>query len=135
VSHATLAVVQQFYDVLDRGDVPAILDALDPEVQWQAPESVPWGGIFHGHAGFQEFLGKLLDQPVEWGREIREMLDTGSDKVVALLAFTGRPRNGQPEFEVPEVHVWTVRDGKVSGLEAYFDTAIVLRALQFEPSM
>jgi ketosteroid isomerase-like protein len=127
VSHATLAVVQQFYDMLDRGDVPTILDALDPGVHWQAPESMPWGGTFHGHAGFQEFLGKLLDQPVEWGREVQEILDTGSDKVVARLTFTGRPRNGQPEFGVPEVHVWTVRDGKVSGLDAYFDTAIVLR--------
>lgn len=51
---------------------------------WRAPESVPWGGTFHGHDGFREFVDRLFGQPAEFRREVGEYLDAGS-RVVTLL--------------------------------------------------
>jgi ketosteroid isomerase-like protein len=110
----------------------AILDLLDPQVEWRAPESLPWGGVFHGHEGFREFFGRLFGQPVDWRREEREYLSAG-DRVVVLLRTFGRRKGRETEFEVPEVHIWTVRNGKILGLEAYFDTAMFLRTLELQP--
>ncbi len=45
----------------------------------------------------------------------------------------GRAKSGDTETEVPEVHVWTVRNGKIVDLEAIFDTATALRAWLGEP--
>lgn len=126
---SNVATISHFYDALDAGNIPGILTLLDEHVEWQTPTSLPYGGLFHGHAGFQNFLGKLIAQPVEFRREIREVLDAG-DRIVVLLRFYARPKGGAAEFEVPEVHVWTVRNGRISRLEAYPDTAMVLRALQ-----
>jgi 8-hydroxy-5-deazaflavin:NADPH oxidoreductase len=50
-----------------------------------------------------------------------------------LLRQMGRPKGGDTEYDVPEVHVWTVRDGKVVDFEGSFDTATVLRTLQLQP--
>jgi ketosteroid isomerase-like protein len=127
-SDVSVTVVREFYDTLLRGKVEAILDLLDPQVEWRSPESLPWGGVFHGHEGFREFFGKLFDQPVDWRREEREYLRAG-DRVVVLLRLFGRRKGRETEFEVPEVHIWTVRNGKILGLEAYFDTALFLGAL------
>ena len=123
-----IAVVRGFNDALARGDVAGMLDFLDPRVEWRAPESVPWGGTFRGHEGFREFLRELLDQPGEFRREILEYLDAG-ERVVVLLRQMGRPKGGDTEYDVPEVHVWTVRDGKIVDFEGSFDTATVLRTL------
>ena len=32
-------------------------------------------------------------------------------------------------FDVPEVHVWTIRDGKVAAADFYIDTPLMLEAL------
>jgi ketosteroid isomerase-like protein len=127
-----IAVVRGFNDALARGDVAGMVDFLDPQVEWRAPESVPWGGTFRGHEGFREFLGKIRDQPAEFRREMLEYLDAG-ERVVVLLRQMGRPKGGDTEYDVGEVHVWTVRDGKVVDFEGSFDTATVLRTLHLQP--
>jgi ketosteroid isomerase-like protein len=109
-----------------------MLDFLDPQLEWRAPESVPWGGTFHGREGFREFVGKLLDQPVEFRREMLEYLDAG-ERIVVLLRQMGRRKGSDTEYDVPEVHIWTIRDGKIVDFEGSFDTATVLRTLQLEP--
>jgi hypothetical protein len=51
-----------------------------------------------------------------------------------LVRLFGRRQGGDGEFEVPEIHVLTVRHGKVVDLESTYDTATVLRELQVQPS-
>jgi ketosteroid isomerase-like protein len=119
-----VAVVRGFNDALARRDVVGMVDFLDPQVEWRAPESVPWGGTFRG--------GKVLEQPAEFRREMLEYLDAGQ-RVVVLLRQMGRPKGGDTEYDVPEVHVWTVQDGKIVDFEGSFDTATVLRTLQLQP--
>ena len=64
--------------------------------------------------------------------ESKEYLGAG-ERVVVLLRQMGRPKSGDTEYDVPEVHVWTVRDGKIVDFEGLFDTATVLRTLQLQP--
>ena len=132
MSSRNVGVVRGFNDTLAQGDMGGMLDFLDPQLEWRAPESVPWGGTFHGREGFREFVGKLLDQPVEFRREMLEYLDAG-DRIVVLLRQMGRRKGSDTEYDVPEVHVWTIHDGKIVDFEGSFDTATVLRTLQLEP--
>jgi ketosteroid isomerase-like protein len=132
MSSRNVGVVRGFNDALAQGDMGGMLDFLDPQLEWRAPESVPWGGTFHGHDGFREFVGKLLDQPAEFRREILDYLDAG-ERVVVLLRQMGRRNGSDTEYDVPEVHIWTIRDGKIVDFEGFFDTATVLRTLQLQP--
>jgi hypothetical protein len=127
-----ISVVHGFNDALARGDVAGMVDFLDPQVEWRAPESVPWGGTFRGREGVREFLGRILEQPAEFRREVLEYIDFG-ERVVVLLRQMGRPKGGETEYDVREVHVWTVRDGKIVDFEGSFDTATVLRTLHLQP--
>ncbi len=134
MSSRNVGVVRGFNDALAQGDMGGMLDFLDPQLEWRAPESVPWGGTFHGREGFREFVGKLLDQPVEFRREMLEYLDAG-DRIVVLLRQMGRRKGSDTEYDVPEVHIWTIRDGKIVDFEGSFDTATVLRTLQLQPRL
>lgn len=127
-----VAVVRGFYAALERGDVPGMLELLDPQLKWRAPESVPWGGTFDGRKGFREFLGKLLAQPADFGREIVDWIDAGP-RVVTLLRQRGRRKGADAGYDVAEVWVWTVRGGKIVDFEGYFDTATVLETLHLPP--
>jgi hypothetical protein len=92
-----------------------MLELLDPQVEWRAPESLPWGGTFRGHEGFREFFAIVVDQIAEFRRERQQYLEAG-DRVVVLLRSIGRPKGGT-EFDVPEVHVCTVRHGRIVALD------------------
>src|SRR5260370_1259473 len=116
-----IAVVGGFNEALARGDVAGMLDFLDPKVEWRAPESLPWGGTFHGHDGFREYLGKLREQPADFRRELLEYLDAG-ERVVALLRQMGQRKRGDTDYDVPEVHASRVRGGQIAHSERSFDT-------------
>ena len=123
-ANPSVAVVRGFYEAVD---VSAMLEFLDPQIEWRGPESLPWGGTFRGHDGFREFLAIVADQIAEPRREKQQYLDAG-ERVVVLLRSVGRAKGGIG-WDLAEVHVWTVRHGKAVSFENYVDTAIVLRSL------
>jgi uncharacterized protein len=97
------------------------------------PNLLPWGGRFKGHDGVREFLAKVTEAPAKFGREVRDYLGA-DDRIAVLLRLFGRATASGTEFSVTEIHVWTVREGRIVDLEASFDTATVLGALQLEAS-
>lgn len=109
-----------------------MLDLLHPEVEWRAPESLPWRGTYRGHNVFREFVANVMAYPAEFRPQLLEYLDAGQ-RVVVLLRLIGRRKGGDTGFDVPEVHVFTLRDGRIASLEEYFDTSTVLRGLQLQP--
>ena len=123
-SKPNVAVVRGFYGAVD---VLAMLEFLDPQIEWRGPESLPWGGTFRGHDGFREFSARVADRIAEFRREKQQYLDAGK-RVVVLLRSIGRATGGTG-WDLPEVHVWTVRDSKAVSFDNYVDTAIVLRTL------
>jgi uncharacterized protein len=122
--NANVAVVRGFYEALD---VPAMLEFLDPQIEWRGPESLPWGGTFRGHDGFREFSAIVADRIAEFRSDKQQYLDAG-ERVVVRLRSIARAKGGTG-WDLPEVHVWTVRHGKAVSFDNYVDTAIVVRAL------
>ena len=58
-------IVRRFYDALGRGDVPAALSLLDPQVEWTEAERFPYyGGTWHGPQAVLDNLLKRL--PGDW---------------------------------------------------------------------
>ena len=120
--------LRSVYDAFDRGDVEAMVELLAHDVEWHAPDSLPWGGTRHGHDGVRVFRD-LLDEHVDagWG-DPDEFLEA-DDRIVVLGRFSGRARGSGRAFETPFVHVWTLSDGVPSRVTMHIDTAAVLRTL------
>ena len=118
------AVVQETYEAVGRGDIPALLDLLTDEVEWtfQGPSTIPFAGTRHGHEGVAEFFS-LVGETLEFLQfEPREFVAQGDTVVVLgfernLIKPTGRT------FDQEWAHVYTLKDGKIARFRALEDTA------------
>ena len=122
-----LTVVRRAYEAFGRGDLLTIFELLAPEVVFYQTELLPWGGRREGHEGMRSFLEELA-RNIESQVEPDEFIEAG-ERVVAMGHTRGRVRATDETFEVRAVHVWTLRERKVVGFEAYIDTPKMREAL------
>jgi ketosteroid isomerase-like protein len=111
--------------------MPSLLDVLSEDVEWvyQGPSVIPFAGTRHGREGVVEFFS-LLGESLEFEQfELREFV-AQDDRVVVvgfernLIKATGRT------FEQEWVHDFTLRDGKISKVRSFEDTAAYVAALE-----
>lgn len=116
--------VRAIYEAFGRGDVPAILERLADDVEWEyggMPE-VPWLAPRRGRAQVGGFFESLA--AIEFHRfEATNLLEEGR-LVVAIVQLEGTVRaTGRRVFEEDEVHIWRFDgSGKVSRFRHRADT-------------
>ena len=126
---ANVDVVQQGYEALGRGDIPAVLNLMTDDVEWtlQGPSVIPFAGTRRGREGVGEFFS-LLGENLEFQQfEPREFVAQGDTVVVlgyerSLIKPTGRT------IEHEWAHVYTLRDGKIAKGRFFEDTAAYIVA-------
>ncbi len=122
-----LEIVKQAYAALAAQDIPAYFALTDPTVEVRQTDQLPWGGEYHGYEGLRAFTAAM--QPLIAPKvEIMSFLEAG-DVVCALGHTRGTALATQRSFDCPLVHVWTVRHGLITRLEAYIDTPTMRHAL------
>jgi ketosteroid isomerase-like protein len=129
-----IQVIQNLYGAFGRGDLPAILELLAPEIDWHfvgQPQDIPFAGQRHGHAQVTEFF-TLIAQTIEILEfEAHEFL-AFEDKVLVLGHSKARVRATRRIFRSDWNHLYTVRAGKIVQLKEFYDTATMAAA--FHPS-
>src|SRR5690349_14607939 len=111
MSTENVSLVRKCYDAFRRRDLPTVIMLLHPEVEYYQSDEVPWGGRYLGHAGVAESFQKLTTT-IESTVDPDRFVDAG-DHVVAVGHTHGTVRATGKLFDVPAVHVWRLRDGKV----------------------
>ena len=136
MSGTNTAIVRQVYDAFVRKDLPSILALQADDSEWSVAASSqlsPWAGPFQGQDGVTQFLRTLSEWLVAERFEILRYFAEG-DTVVALGYQRGHVRPNHTDYEFDFVHIWTVRDSKVTRFRVYYDTAYVASALQGHPT-
>jgi ketosteroid isomerase-like protein len=126
MSEQNVNIVRASYDAYGRGDFAAVLDAMDPTIEWVDQDSLPWGGSHRGHEAFANHMQTFAGHFEEVRIEPTEFLDAG-ENVAVTGRLSGRAQAGA--FDVPSVWIWQLRDGKTTRVDTYTDTAAVLEAL------
>lgn len=125
--------VQEMYAAFGRGDVPAILERLDPNIEWEynaSPTEVPWLQPRQGRSGAADFFTSLGE--LEFHRfEPKAILAEGNLVVVLLDVEVTVRKTGTRADELEEVHIWHFGDdGLVTRFRHRADTLKQLRAWQ-----
>jgi ketosteroid isomerase-like protein len=119
-----ISTVQEMYAAFGRGDIPAILERLDPGVAWDpdADGSIPWIVAREGRDGVAEFFAGL--DALEFHTfEPRNFL-AGGDQVAVTLKIGVTVKATGESLPEDELHLWTFgADGRVTELRHYVDTA------------
>jgi ketosteroid isomerase-like protein len=131
---SNLEVIQGLYEAFGRGDIAAVLEALDPEIEWVEPELE---GLLYGgtHRGLEAVTNEVLALiPQTWEKVELQPEDwiVGGDAVVVVGRFNARGKGGK-EGSWRFAHVWKMRDGKGVRVEPFVDTLAEQRALGSAP--
>ncbi len=122
--------IASLYEAFARGDVPAVLAALSPDIRWTEAEGFPYGGTYVGHdAVLQNVFAKLGSEWDGYAAVPGEIIASG-DTVVALGEHSGTYKATGKRFKAPFAHVWKFGGDKAISFTQYTDTAVVQRALQ-----
>lgn len=124
----SLDTVKSFYDALGRGDAPAALGLLAPDMEWSVVDGWPYKPTGRGPQAVAE--GVLMPVLKEWRDYTLHGSDmfAAGDKVVSIGTMTGiHAVTGKP-LDAAYVHVWETSGGKIVRLRQTVDTVRVVEA-------
>jgi ketosteroid isomerase-like protein len=122
MSEQNVEFVQSVYGAFARGDVPAVLGAFADDIEWFEAEGMPYGGLHRGpDAVAQNVFGPITDDVEGFAVTPEELIGSGAT-VAAVVRYTGTGKATGKALDVPVVHVWDVRDGKVARFRQFIDT-------------
>lgn len=122
-----LDVVGAIYGAFGRGDIPAILERLDPDVDWSlqvdAPgaELVPMFRNGRGHDAVLAYFAGVAAMEIHSFEPHAFHVDGDTVLVEIRMDFTHRETGKRGRFD--EIHHWIVRDGRVVRYRPFVDTA------------
>jgi ketosteroid isomerase-like protein len=106
------AVIRNAYEAFSRGDIPAAMAAFAEEILWHVPGRGPLSRDYHGR---DEVLGFFARVNALSGGTFRAQIDVvlaKGDRVIVLC--TERARRGDRTWASPQVHAWTLMNGKAT---------------------
>jgi ketosteroid isomerase-like protein len=124
---SNIEIIQELYEAFATEGLDRVLELCDPDCVVTQDDALPWGGRHQGLDGVATF-GALLGGTVHSVVTHNELFEAGN-RVIQYGRSRGTVLSSGATFDSPEVHVWTLRDGKVTAAEFYVDTPAMLRAL------
>ena len=117
-----IQVLRRMYEAWDAMDLDTVFDLLDPEAAWVNPDYAVEPGTRRGHEGFAIALRNLAGSFDSYSHVLGEVVDFG-DRLLWHTIFKARGGGSGAEVDIPEQHLWTLRDGKIVELRWFHDPA------------
>ena len=119
------AQVRKIYEAFNRGDVPFVLGAMDPEIHWSEAENFIYadGNPYIGPNAVLQ--GVFMKFGTEWDGfsvGVLNVHDAG-DTVISEGHYSGKFRNTGKAVRAQFAHFFTFREGKLVKFQQYTDTA------------
>ena len=130
MSQDNVELVRRAADAFNRGDIDALLEELDPEIEWHPLLQVLFGGeatVYWGHEGTREFQRDLDEAFTELEAEPSEFRDLG-EQVIAIGQLRGRGRESGAKTETAIVWLVEFKNGKAVRVREYLDPKEALEA-------
>ena len=111
-AEANRQLIEGAYAAFARGDIPAVLRVLDPRILWHVPGRGP---VSRNYLGHQQVLGFFqLFQELSGGTFRIRIDDVLANDHRVIVLVTESARRGNRDWSSPQVHAWTIENGKAS---------------------
>lgn len=120
MSGAKADIARRAYEAFNRGGVEAILEFLDPDIEWRMWERFARDErVYHGHDGVREVIAIFEENLDGFRVDPHEFIEVG-ERVLVPVRMRGCPKGTDVEQSFELVQVWETRDGShASRLEVY----------------
>jgi ketosteroid isomerase-like protein len=122
--------VKSLYAAFKRGDLETLYANSDPNIEWYSnidPMLIPWGGERKGVSGMKSFFAELAAH-VDFEVFEPQQFFAGDDSVTAIVRVIARMRPSGARVENEILHLFKIRNGKVTALREYGNTHAVVQA-------
>lgn len=127
MSKANTDLVDAFYRALMAGNMMKAATYLAPDLIWDVPAALPWGGAGVGADRFMTEILPRVGKAFDFDRFGYDSL-TGNDTHVSAFVHAGVV--GRQEI-TRLAEDWTIMDGRLAALRVfYFDPEIVVEAVE-----
>lgn len=126
---ANAEVVRSGWEAFARQDLDAATENMDDGAEIVVPETLPWGGTYHGPDGFKEMIGSFTSHLEEFRPTPEAFLEADNDHVVVPVDVEGRTKAGK-DLTDRVLWLYRLRDGKIVRAEIFVDTARTLEAVR-----
>jgi ketosteroid isomerase-like protein len=128
MSEERVEVARRAYVAFNGGGVEAILEYLDPNIEWRMWEQFSREPrVFHGHEGVREVLALFQENYDDFGADVAEFIDAG-DAVIVPVRLHGKAKGTGEETSFDLVHVWSGPDPRPERLDVYSSVEEALKA-------
>jgi ketosteroid isomerase-like protein len=120
-----VALARSLYGAFGKGDIPTIIAALTPDVEWEAvgrTSDFPTFGPRKGPAAVQEFFSQVGAHLAFSDFSPKEFYPIG-DKVFVLGSYAMTVKKTGKKMDSDWVHIFTFAGGKVKAFREFLDTA------------
>ena len=121
----SIDIVKGLYESFEKGDVPAVLAAFDPDIEWKEAENFLYAdrNPYIGPDAVNEGVFQRIVSDVDEFASIPERVTDGGDTVVVEGRYRGIMNATGTPVDAQFVHVWELRGDKVVRFQQYTDTA------------
>ena len=118
---AETEALREAYAALNRNDIPAMVKAFDPQIEWIEPADYPGGGTYRGRAKVEAHLSQARSTWAEGTCE-PERLIVAADKIVVFIHVRVRRKQHVEWVDGRHAAVYTFRNGKAIEQRIFDDT-------------
>lgn len=123
-------IVRQAYNAYLSADLEAVLNLCSEDTEWLAcgsPDRLPYAGLHRGRQQVERYFA-ILDDKEESNHLMAQEFITSGDKVIVFGNYSARVNANGQRFETDFVHVFTLRDGKITNFRDLYDTSAAVEA-------
>ena len=134
MSRENVELVQDVIEASKRGEMDRVFAAYDPDIEWRISKLqtltpiTDFEPVYRGHEGIRRFWRTWAEAWETPTFEYEEFIDAG-DTVISVLSQRMRGRTSGIEQEWNAyAQNWTIKEGKIVGVEFFVDRAQALEA-------
>ena len=126
-----VAIVQRGYEAFGRGDIDALIETMDANIEWTSPgpSDLATAGQRVGHQQIRQFFA-TINELYEFQRFEPQTFVADGDKVVVLGEDTLTVKATGKTVTESWAHVFTIKNGKIVRFQEYIDTAAIVAELR-----
>jgi ketosteroid isomerase-like protein len=129
MSQENVEAYKRAVEASNRLDIEALLEELDPEVEWHSAVAGMGGEVYRGVEGVRELFRDAAEVFTRVTFEVSDIRDLG-DRVLALGRLRARGHESGVQTEVSFNQLVDFKDGKAVRVRTYLDHKEALEAAE-----
>jgi ketosteroid isomerase-like protein len=117
--------VKDLYAAFGAGDVPKVLGAMHPQVQWTETAGFKFGGVYRSpQAVLENVFAKIPVEFESFSIDVERLID-GGNVIVMEGHYAAKGKATGKSVRAAVAHVFEISDGKIVRFDQYVDSATI----------